>query len=140
MLSMTTANPMTSFAGHNNQDFQLGSNLGHVHVRVGSQPGGSSTLFDTASYTAGEDATIANSTWGSRSNTSDLSIPQQTLRGAPQPQLCLHWTRRNRQMTTKSLSTVHHPELAATTEEICHLRAGWIRQDAGMPQICGRLS
>lgn len=139
MLSMTTANPMTSFAGHNNQGFQLGSNLGQVHIRVGGQPG-SSALLDAASYTAGQDATIANSTWGSRSNTSDLSIPQQTLRGAPQPQLCLHWTRRNWQTTTKSLSTIHHPELAATTEEICHSRAGWIRQDAGMPQICGRSS
>lgn len=136
MLSMTTANPMTSFAGHNNQGFQLGSNLGQVHIRVEGQPG-SSALLDAASYTAGQDATIANSTWGSRSNTSDLSIPQQTLRGAPQPQLCLHWTRRNRQTITKPLLAVYHPELAATTEEICHLRAGWIRKDAGMPQICG---
>ena len=136
---MTAANPLTSFAGHNNQGFQLGSNLGHVHVSVAGQPG-SSTLLDAANYTAGEDATIANSTWGSRSNTSDLSRPQQALRGAPQPQLCLHWTRRNCQTTTKSLSTVHHPELAATTEEICHLRAGWIRQDADMPQVCGKSS
>ena len=104
-----------------------------------SQPG-PSTLFDTASYTAGEDATIANSTWGSRSNTSDLSISQQALRGARQPQLCLHWTRRNWQTTTKSLSTVQHPELAATTGEICYSRAGWIRQNAGMSQIRRRSS
>lgn len=74
MLSMTTVNPLTSFAGDNNQGFHLGSNLGHVHVMVGGQPG-PSILFDIASYTAGEDATIANSTWESRFNTSDLSIP-----------------------------------------------------------------
>ena len=74
MLSVTIANPLTSFAGHNNQGFQFGSNLGQIHVRFGEQPD-PSTLFGTASYTAGEDASIAISTWRFRSNTSDLSIP-----------------------------------------------------------------
>ena len=62
----------------------LGSNLGHVHVRVGGQPG-SSTLLDAATSTAGQDATVVNSTWGSRSNTSDLSILFQAFRCVDEP-------------------------------------------------------
>ena len=47
MLSMTTVNPPTSFAGDNNQGFQVGSNQGNVHVSFGAQPGSSKMLDET---------------------------------------------------------------------------------------------